>query len=83
MVYVAYGAIGVVAVLLLLLSGVLIGWKLRVAYDKHNVKVVQEQMTEEQKQDFLASQRAFEAMLNYNTEQAYGLNKTLDDVAKE
>lgn len=83
MIYVLYGAAGVIGVLLLLLTGVWIGWKGRVAYEKHNTRVVEETMTEEQRQQFLASQRAFDAMLHYNSEQAYGLNRSLDELARE
>ena len=43
-----YGSIGVIAVLVLLFIGAFLGWKLRVAYDKHNRKVVREGVTEEQ-----------------------------------
>lgn len=68
-----YGCFGVLAVLALLCIGAFLGWKLRIAYDRHNRRVVQEGVTEEQLRQFRMDQEAFDAMMNYSTEVAYGL----------
>ena len=81
--YVLFGAVGVIVVLLLLIAGAFIGWRLRVAYEKHNRKVAQNTLTEEQKHQIREEQRAFDAMLNYTPEMAYGLQTTLADYAKK
>ena len=83
MTYVIYGAAGVLAVLLLLLIGAFVGWKLHIAFEKHNRRVVAEELTEEQKRQFRADQEAFDAMVNYSVEQAYGLPTSLGDLAKK
>lgn len=75
MAYLIYGAVGVIAVLLLLLGGAFLGWKLHAAYLKHNTRVVREELTEEQKQKFAADMAAWDAMMNYSTEAAYGLTR--------
>ena len=76
MTYFVYGCLGVLAVLALLSIGAFLGWRLRVAYDRHNRKVVQEGVTEEQLKRFRMDQEAFDAMMNYSTEVAYGLPET-------
>ena len=72
-----YGSIGVIAVLVLLFIGAFLGWKLRVAYDRHNRKVVREGRR------FHADQEAFSAMINYSPETAYGLPSAQDKPRKE
>lgn len=81
--YVIFGAVGVVAVLLLLISGAILGWKLHKAYQKHNTRVVQESISEEQLHQLQEEQRAFDAMLNYTPEMAYGLRTSLADYARK
>lgn len=80
---VIYGAVGVIAVLLLFIGGAILGWRLHKAYLAHNTRVVREELTDEQRRKFQADQAAFEAMLNYSTETAYGLNPTLEELAKK
>lgn len=81
MTYVLYGALGMLAVLSLLICGVIIGWKVRGAWQAHAKKVVAAEATEEERRQLKESQRAFEGMLNYNTEQAYGMNLGLEELA--
>ena len=83
MVFVIYGAVGVLAVLLLLLGGAFLGWKLHTRYIAHNHRIIREELTDEQKRKFAADQAAWEAMMNYSTETAYGLNPTLEEIAKK
>lgn len=78
-----YGAIGVLAVLMLLSIGAFLGWKVRSAYDRHNRKVVREGVTEEQIRRFHADQEAFTAMMNYSPEIAYDLPVAKEELRKE
>lgn len=83
MIHIVYGAVGVLAVLLFLFGGAVLGWKARVAYEEHNKKVIRQELTEEERRKFQESQEAFEAMLNYNVETAYGTQPTLTELAKK
>lgn len=77
-----YGAAGVLSVLLLLFIGAFIGWKVRIAYEKHNRKVLVEQLSEEERSRLIEDQRAFEDMLHYNIDMAYGTPQSLKDLAR-
>lgn len=72
MTHIIYGAVGVIAVLLLLISGAVIGWKARVSYEAHNRKVVEHHRTEEEKALLEAQQKEFDAMMSYSSDIAYG-----------
>ena len=82
MTYVFYGAMGMLAVLGLLAAGTVIGWKAHGAWYERARKAVAEEATEEERRQIVEQQRAFEGMLNYNLEQAYGMNKTLEELAR-
>lgn len=82
MTYVIYGALGMLAVLGLLAAGAAIGWKARGAWQEHARKAVAKEATEEERKQLAEEQRAFEGMLNYNLEQAYGMNKSLVELAR-
>lgn len=79
--YVIYGALGVLAVLGLLALGVFIGWKANSAFRAHSAKVAVQEASEEERRQLVAQQRAFESMLNYNVEAAYGMTKPLEELA--
>ena len=83
MVNIVYGAVGVLAVLLLLFSGAIIGWKARIAYEKHNQKVIRQELTEEERRKFQADQESVRAMINYSVDMAYGKPQSLAELAKE
>lgn len=84
MTYVIYGAVGIVVVLLLFIGGAFLGWKLHARYLAHNTRIIREEYTEEQKQKFAADQAAWDAMMNYSTEMAYGLvTDPLEELAKK
>lgn len=82
MTYVLYGAVGVIVVLLLLCFGFLLGWKARVAWVKHTRRAAADEATEEELRNLKAEQKAFEGMLNYNLETAYGMNVSLEELAR-
>lgn len=73
MIYILYGAGGILAVLGLLALGMLIGWKGNNAFQKYNRQKIEEEATEEQKRRERAAQAFFDDMLSYNAEQAYNV----------
>lgn len=81
MIYVLYGALGTLGVLALIALGFLAGWKARVSWQKHTRRAVAEEASEDERRAILAEQKAFEGMLNYSTETAYGLNISLEELA--
>ena len=78
MTYVLLGAVGAISVLLLFISGAIIGWTANVRYRQHlealrPAAAEPAKPTPEQLAQFKADQEAFEAMLHYSPEIAYGL----------
>lgn len=71
---VLWGALGVLFVLALLAFGVFLGWKAREAWQKHTRRAVTHELTEQEIRKLKAEQDAFNGLLNYNTDTAYGLN---------
>ncbi len=78
--YFIFGAVGALSVMVLLATGVLIGWKANNSFRKHSSRVAAEEASEEERRQLIADQRAFETMLNYNQDTAYGLAKGLDEM---
>ena len=68
-----YGAAGMLAVLGLLAVGVFLGWKATRMFDRYRTKRAEEEITQEQRRQLAAQQQAFEEMLRYNQDTAYGL----------
>ncbi len=81
MIFVLYGALGTLGVLALVGLGFLAGWKARGEWVKHTRKALAEELTEEERMDVLAQQKAFEGMLNYNMDTAYGMHVSLEELA--
>ena len=73
MVSLIYGAVGMLVVLGLLALGAFLGWKVTRMSDRYRRERVQEEMTQEQRRELAAQQQAFEEMLRYNQDTAYGL----------
>lgn len=70
--YILYGALGVVAVLALLAGGFAAGWRAHTLWRVYTRKEAAREATEEERKSLAAEQRAFETMLNYNLDAAYG-----------
>ena len=68
MIALVYGALGTILVLALLGLGAFLGWYCAV----HIRKKTSEEATEEERRHLAAEQRAFECMLGYNPDTAYG-----------
>ena len=75
--YLVYGAGGMLAVLLLLAAGAFLGWRANDAFGKYSARRAAAEATEEQLRQLAAQQQAFESMLGYNQDTAYGLNAGL------
>lgn len=80
MTYVFYGALGMLAVLGLLLGGAALGWRARGAWQERTRQAAVKEATEEERRVLAEQQRAFEGMLNYSADQAYGMNKDLSEL---
>ena len=83
MIYVLYGALGVLLVLGLFGLGFFMGWKGRMFWQKHTAKAVATELSEQERRELRAEQEAFRQVLNYNVDTAYGLAPSLDELAKE
>lgn len=83
MINVLLGALGVLLVLGLLALGFFMGWRGHVLWLRHTRTAVTQELSEKEKQAFEAEQRAFEGLMNYNADTAYGRNKSLDELARE
>ena len=76
MVYVLYGAGGMLLALGLLALGALAGWKGRGAWQERTRQAAAKEATEEEKRLLEEEQKAFHGMLNYNAEMAYRIEAT-------
>ena len=72
-----YGALGALVVLLALTLGLMLGWKAREMLSR-NRTVCSE--SDDEKRRAQEEQRAFENMLHYNMDTAYGLNAGTEDL---
>jgi hypothetical protein len=77
------GAVGVLAVLALLALGAALGWRARSFWMRHIAQAQQQELTEQEKRAFQAQQRAFDELMGYSADIAYGMDKSLDELARE
>lgn len=73
MIYMIYGALGVLGVLALLGGGFAAGWVGRRLWQTRNDRGAAEERSEEERRAVQEEQKAFEGMLSYNTDIAYGI----------
>lgn len=83
MLNVLYGALGVLLVLGLLVLGFFMGWRARILWLTHTSRAVNREINEKERLAFEAQQRAFDDLLSYNTETAYGMNANINDIYGE
>ena len=73
MISLIYGALGMLTVLGLLFVGAFLGWKFTRYFDRCQRERGAEEITQEQRRQLAAQQQAFEEMLRYNQDTAYGM----------
>lgn len=83
MVNILLGALGVLIVLGLLALGFFMGWRGHILWRTHTGNAVKEEISEKERLAFEAQQKAFDDLMSYNTETAYGMNASLNDVYGE
>ena len=83
MLQVAYGALGVLFALGLLALGFFIGWKSHVLWLKHTHRAVRQELSEQEKQAFEAQRKAFEGLMGYNADVAYGMMISPEELVQE
>lgn len=67
------GFAGAFLCLLLLCTGVVVGWKLKTADYERSVRVTAEKVGETERKRMQEEQEAFELLQNYSVERAYGM----------
>ena len=75
-----FGAVGALVVICLIGIGAVIGWQANNAFRRHSTRVAAEEASEEERRQLIADQRAFETMLNYNQDIAYGTVATVSEM---
>ncbi len=80
---VIYGALGVLVVLGLLTLGFFMGWCARKQWLRHTASAVRQEITEQERRQFQAQQKAFDDLLGYNAATAYGMDRGLDELERE
>lgn len=73
MIYLMYGVGGTLAVLAVFFLGGFLGWKLRETFSQYRTTKAGQEITQEQRRELAAQQQAFEEMLRYNQDTAYGI----------
>lgn len=67
------GFSGMLVCLFLLVGGIVVGWKLKVADERRTQRVTAAALTDEQKRALREEQEAWRELHNYNVETAYDL----------
>ena len=83
MIYVVYGALGVLFALGLLALGFFIGWRSHVLWLKHTNRAVRQELSEQEKQAFEAQRKAFDGLMGYSADVAYGMAVTPEELMQE
>ena len=79
MTYFIYGVLGMLLTVALFTGGVFLGWHLRIRYTDKTKTAVRAELTEQQKREAKEAAQAFDTLVNYSPEMAYGLNRTPDE----
>ena len=73
MIYLMYGAGGMLVILTVFFFSGFLGWKACEGVGKYSRKRTAQEVTQEQRRELAAQQQAFEEMLRYNQDTAYGI----------
>lgn len=79
MTYFIYGVLGMLFTVGLFAGGVFLGWHLRIRYTDRTQAVVREELTEQEKRRRKEDAQAFDTLVNYSPEMAYGLDRPPDE----
>lgn len=77
------GAIGAISVQLILVLGIVIGWKLHKHDQMRMRSAAEDNMTEAELRREIRRQKALEEIESYTAEQAYGMRMPLNDDEQE
>lgn len=79
MTYFIYGVLGMLFTVALFSGGVFLGWHLRIRYTDKTKLAAHEELTEQQKREAKEAAKAFDQLVNYNPEIAYGLRSSTNE----
>lgn len=68
-----YGALGMLAVIVLIFGSAFLGWKAHDWFDKRTQKKTAKELTQSERQKLQEQQEAFRVLQNYSVERAYGM----------
>jgi len=72
-----YGALGMIAVLLVFAAGAVVGWKAKERVNTAKTEIKMEALSEKEAAELKQEEQAFSAMIGYNIDMAYGIDKVL------
>ena len=78
-----WGVLGMLATLLLLVGGFGIGWNCNNLYRKKTAAAVKQELSETEKRRIAEEAAAFDTLMNYSADMAYGLVKNEEPVVQE
>ena len=78
MTYFIYGVLGMLFTVALFALGVAVGWHLRIRYTARTADAVKTELSEQEKRRQKEDAQAFDQLVNYGPEIAYGLHRTED-----
>ena len=73
-----YGAIGALFTVALFSAGVYTGWRVHIRYTEKTAATVRTELSEAEKRRQREDAQAFDQLVNYSPEMAYGLHRTED-----
>lgn len=82
MIYFVYGVLGMLFTIGLFMGGVCLGWHLRIRFVHKTNAAVKTELSEKEKREAREAAKAFDTLVNYNPDVAYGLIKSRDEEDK-
>lgn len=73
-----YGVLGALLTVALFAGGVIAGWHIRIRYEDKTKAAVHTELSEQEKRRQKEDAQAFDQLVNYSPEMAYGLHRTED-----
>ena len=82
MIYFVYGVLGMLFTIALFAGGVFLGWHLRIRFVHKTNAAVKSELSEKEKREAREAAKAFDTLVNYNPDVAYGINRRQDEEDK-